>query len=121
MILQLKAALWVKTVYDNEYATTYSATSFMIHVPVFGLPNDAVVCMSSPYAGGVQVGSLEPPFKINDIHSMHVVEVLVYTHLLALVHIHYETEIDIVKCFYRSILEGWRTQVYCFCNFSLYI
>ena len=37
---------------------------------------------SSPYAGGVQVGSPEPPFKINDIHSMHVVEVLVYTHLL---------------------------------------
>ena len=36
----------------------------------------------SPYAGGVQVGSPEPPFKINDIHSMHVVEVLVYTHLL---------------------------------------
>ena len=32
--------------------------------------------------GGVQVGSPEPPFKINDIHSMHVVEVLVYTHLL---------------------------------------
>ena len=43
-----------------------------------------VVCVmhthiSSPYAGGVQVGSPEPPFKINDIHSMHVVEVLVYT------------------------------------------
>ena len=37
---------------------------------------------TSPYAGGVQVGSPEPPFKINDIHSMHVVEVLVYTHLL---------------------------------------
>ena len=37
---------------------------------------------ASPYAGGVQVGSPEPPFKINDIHSMHVVEVLVYTHLL---------------------------------------
>ena len=36
---------------------------------------------ASPYAGGVQVGSPEPPFKINDIHSMHVVEVLVYTHL----------------------------------------
>ena len=35
--------------------------------------------MSSPYAGGVQVGSPEPPFKTNDIHSMHVVEVLVYT------------------------------------------
>ena len=34
---------------------------------------------ASPYAGGVQVGSPEPPFKINDIHSMHVVEVLVYT------------------------------------------
>ena len=49
----------------------------------------------SPYAGGVQVGSPEPPFKINDIHSMHVVEVLVYTHLLALIHINYETEIDI--------------------------
>ena len=50
---------------------------------------------ASPYAGGVQVGSPEPPFKINDIHSMHVVEVLVYTHLLALIHIHYKTEIDI--------------------------
>ena len=50
-------------------------------------------CASSPYAGGVQVGSPEPPFKINDIHSMHVVEVLVYT-LLALIHINYETEID---------------------------
>ena len=37
---------------------------------------------ASPYAGGVQVGSPEPPFKINDIHSMHVVEELVYTHLL---------------------------------------
>ena len=48
---------------------------------------------ASPYAGGVQVGSPEPPFKINDIHSMHVVEVLVYT-LLALIHINYETEID---------------------------
>ena len=36
----------------------------------------------SPYAGGVQVGSPEPPFKINDIYSMHVVEVLVHTHLL---------------------------------------
>ena len=47
--------------------------------------------MSSPYAGGVQVGSPEPLFKINDIHSMHVIEVLVYTHLLAL---SYETEID---------------------------
>ena len=34
-------------------------------------------------------------FKINDIHSMHVVEVLVNTHLLALIHINYETEIDI--------------------------
>ena len=50
--------------------------------------------MSSPYAGGVQVSSPEPPFKINDIHSMHVVEmhvveVLVYTHLLALIHINY--------------------------------
>ena len=41
------------------------------------------------------MGSPEPPFKINDIHSMHVVEVLVYTHLLALIHIHYKTEIDI--------------------------
>ena len=51
------------------------------------------VC-KSPYAGGVQVGSPEPPFKINDIHSMHVVEVFVYTHLLALIHINYETEID---------------------------
>ena len=50
---------------------------------------------ASPYAGGVRVGSPEPPFKINDIHSMHVVEVLVYTHLLALIHINYETEIDI--------------------------
>ena len=40
-------------------------------------------------------GSPEPPFKVNDIHSMHVVEVLVYTHLLALIHINYETEIDI--------------------------
>ena len=51
---------------------------------------------ASPYAGGVQVGSPEPPFKINDIHSMHVVEVLVhYTHLLAFIHIKYETEIDI--------------------------
>ena len=51
---------------------------------------------TSPYAGGVQVGSPEPPFKINDIHSMHVVEMLVYsTHLLALIHINYETEIDI--------------------------
>ena len=40
------------------------------------------------------MGSPEPPFKINDIHSMHVVEVLVYTHLLALIHINYETEID---------------------------
>ena len=49
----------------------------------------------SPYAGGVQVGSPEPPFKINDIHSMHVVDLLVYTHLLALIHINYETEIDI--------------------------
>ena len=52
------------------------------------------VVYSSPYAGGVQVGSPEPPFKTNDIHSMHVVEVLVYTHLLALIHINYETEID---------------------------
>ena len=69
------------------------------------------------------MGSPETPFKINDIHSMHVVEVLVYTHLLALIHIHYETEIDIdnvCKMFYRSIQEGWRTQVYCFCNFPLY-
>ena len=41
------------------------------------------------------MGSPEPPFKTNDIHSMHVVEVLVYTHLLALIHINYETEIDI--------------------------
>ena len=31
---------------------------------------------ASPYARGVQVGSPEPPFKTNDIHSMHVVEVL---------------------------------------------
>ena len=45
--------------------------------------------ITSPYAGGVQVGSPEPPFKINDIHSIHVVEVLVlytssctYTHQL---------------------------------------
>ena len=45
------------------------------------------------------MGSPEPPLKINDIHSMHVVEVLVYTHLLALIHINYETEIDIVKNF----------------------
>ena len=45
--------------------------------------------------GGVQLGSPEPPFKINDIHSMHVVDLLVYTHLLALIHINYETEIDI--------------------------
>ena len=51
---------------------------------------------SSPYAGGVQEGSPEPPFKVNDIHSMHVVECLyVYTHLLALIHINHETEIDI--------------------------
>ena len=42
----------------------------------------AFIPVPSPYAGGVQVGSPEPPFKINDIHSMHVVEVLVYTHLL---------------------------------------
>ena len=44
------------------------------------------------------MGSPEPPFKIN---CMHVVEVLVYTHLLALIDINYETEIDIgnvVKC-----------------------
>ena len=54
---------------------------------------------TSPYAGGVQVGSPEPPFKINDIYSMHVVEVLVYTHLLALIHINYETEIDIDNVF----------------------
>ena len=40
------------------------------------------IYIPSPYAGGVQVGSPEPPFKINDIHSMHVVEVIVYTHLL---------------------------------------
>ena len=60
---------------------------------------------SSPYAGGVQVGSPETPFKINDIHSMHVVEVLVYTHLLALKHINYQTEIDIpyfLECFSPS-------------------
>ena len=43
---------------------------------------------TSPYAGGVQVGSPEPPFKINYIHSVHVVEVLVYTHLLALSYTH---------------------------------
>ena len=70
------------------------------------------------------MGSPEPPFKTNDIHSMNVVEVLVYTHLLALIHINYETEIDIlfVKWFHRSIQEGWRTQVYCFCNFfSIYL
>ena len=68
------------------------------------------------------MGSPEPPFKTNDIHSMHVVEVLVYTHLLALIHINYETEIDIDNVFYRSIQEGWRTQVYCFCNFfSIYL
>ena len=36
---------------------------------------------ASPYAGGVQVGSPEPPFKINDIHSMHVVEVCLYIHI----------------------------------------
>ena len=36
--------------------------------------------LTSPYAGGVQVGSPEPPFKINDIHSMHVVECL-YIHI----------------------------------------
>ena len=36
------------------------------------------ITYTSPYAGGVQVGSPEPPFKINDIHSMHVVEVLAY-------------------------------------------
>ena len=47
---------------------------------------------ASPYTGGVQVGSPEPPFKINNIHSMHVV---VYTHLLALIHINYENESDI--------------------------
>ena len=41
------------------------------------------------------MGSPEPPFKINDIHSMHVVEVFVYRHLLAPIHINYETEIDI--------------------------
>ena len=51
--------------------------------------------LCKPVRRGVQVGSPEPPFKINDIHSMHVVEVLVYTHLLALIHINYETEIDI--------------------------
>ena len=44
------------------------------------------IVIASPYAGGVQVGSPEPPFKINDIHSMHVVEVLVYTHLLVYMH-----------------------------------
>ena len=54
-----------------------------------------VYYIASPYAGGFQVGSPEPPFKINDIHSMHVVDLLVYTHLLALIHINYETEIDI--------------------------
>ena len=37
---------------------------------------------TKPVPGGVQVGSPETPFKINNIHSMHVVEVLVYTHLL---------------------------------------
>ena len=34
------------------------------------------LAFASPYAGGVQVGSPEPPFKINDIHSMHVVDLL---------------------------------------------
>ena len=34
---------------------------------------------TKPVPGGVQVGSPETPFKINDIHSMHVVEVLIYT------------------------------------------
>ena len=57
--------------------------------------SEGLSSMASPYAGGVQVGLPEPPFKTNDIHSMHVVEVLVYTHLLALIHINYETEIDI--------------------------
>ena len=41
------------------------------------VPENHCINDTSPYAGGVQVGSPEPPFKINDIHSMHVVEVLV--------------------------------------------
>ena len=62
----------------------------------------------SPYAGGVQVGSPEPPFKINDIHSMHVVEVLVCTHLLALMYIdiNYETEIESCKMFHPKRMEN---------------
>ena len=49
--------------------------------------------MSSPYAGGVQVGSPEPPFKINDIHSMHGLYIHIFLHVP--IHINYETEIDI--------------------------
>ena len=58
---------------------------------VFQIPLEAVVLglqncgenlvRASPYAGGVQVGSPEPPFKINDIHSMYVVEVCLYIHI----------------------------------------
>ena len=53
---------------------------------------------SSPYAGGVQVGSPEPPFKINDIHSMHVIEVLVYTHFLAYSASNLGSELSVFFC-----------------------
>ena len=112
--------------HDHSAPTKISADASVFGLGVVLLQKSKstwkALAYTSPYAGGVQVGSPEPPFKINDIHSMHVVEVLVYTHLLALIHINYETEIDIVKCFYRSIQEGWRTQVYCFCDFfSIYL
>ena len=74
-----------------SYMQVLATTLLSVHNMKYSL---SWTLTASPYAGGVQVGSPEPPFKINDIHSMHVVEVLVYTHLLALIHINYETEID---------------------------
>ena len=81
---------FVRLVNAAPYPMILLATHFMI----LNVLNLTTLEYSDYHAGGVQVGSPEPPFKINDIHSMHVVEVLVYTHLLALIHINYETEID---------------------------
>ena len=64
------------------YHETKPSLNYNITLQLAGVQWITQFLYSSPYAGGVQVGSPEPPFKINDIHSMHVVEVLVYTHLL---------------------------------------
>ena len=51
---------------------------------------------------------------------MHVVEVLVYTHLLALIHINYETEIDIDNVFTEASKKDGELKSIVSVIFSLY-